>query len=371
MYKSCHIVQHGLCFFDILLASCCFSPVDQINGQVPPVIYKDYKGEVLTKEELFERMGKYTSVFKNGGCPRECENCYHIEEKDWDDEQYIDYITITHFSKCNADCIYCSNNSKVETRTNDVYDIMPILKSFKEQGIIKKNCELHIGGGEFTIYKECDEILDLFAIPNYARVFVPTNGIIYSHKLFRAMDEATTYIIISLDCGSRKLYKRIKRVDAFDKVMNSLKQYSATQKSRDAIRLKYIIIPTINDNLSEFKKFLRIAKKFGVQNLIIDMDARYSRKTNYNIDPYFINLAEEMNRIALKQNFITEFYSFFFQNKNNKTEKKLSFLEKIKKRIYFKYFDNEIKELYKYHLYGDKRKKELLEKTNIKTDICN
>jgi len=315
------------------------------------LIYDNYWGEILTKDDLFKRIRKYSDVFKSGDCPNECKNCYHIEEKDWDEEEYIDYITITHFSMCNADCIYCSNNNERWERTPKTYDILPVLKSFKEEGIIRKGCELHIGGGEFTIYRECDELLELFAINNFARVFVPTNAIKYSHNLFRAMDEATTYIIVSLDSGSRKTYKKIKRVDAFDKVMDSLTKYAATEKSRDAIRLKYIIIPTINDNISEFKKFLKIAQKLGVRNLIIDIDARYSRITNFKIDNYYINLAEKMNKIALKQNFITEFYSFFFQNTNNKEVKKDNIFQMLIKRIKFKYFNNEIKELYKHRKY--------------------
>ncbi len=355
MYKCCKILKHGLCFFNDILTSCCFSPVDQIDGQVPPLIYDNYNGQIISKDDLFERINKHVSLFKKGSCPKECYSCYHIEKQDWDDEEYIDYITITHFSICNADCIYCTNNHELYERTNNTYRILPVLKSFKEQGIIKKGCELHIGGGEFTIYHECDELLDLFAINNYARVFVPTNAIKYSDKLFQAMDKATTYIIVSLDCGSRRTFQKIKRVDAFNKVINSLKKYASTEKSRDAIRLKYIIIPTYNDNISEFKKFLKIAKKLGVRNLIIDIDARYSRVTNYKIDNYFINLAQKMNEIAIKQNFITEFYSFYFQNTNDKKIEQDNFFIKLKKKIYFKYFDKDIKELYKHHRYGAKR----------------
>lgn len=354
-YKSCRIIKHGLCFFDSILVSCCYSPVDQINGQIPPLLYRNYRGEIPTKEELFEKIHRYSDVFKNGGCPRECQNCYQIEEKEWDEEDYIDYITITHFSKCNADCIYCSNNNTPEERTNDKYEILPVLKSFKEQGIIKKGCELHIGGGEFTIYKECEELLELFAVNNYARVFVPTNAIKFSPTLYKAMDEASTYIIVSLDCGCRKTYKKIKRVDAYNKVIDSLKKYAATEKSKAAISLKYIIIPTYNDNISEFKKFLKVAKKLGVKNIIIDIDARYSRINNYKIDSYFINLAKRMNEIALKQNFTTEFYSFYFQNTNENQVKADNFFVNLKKKIYFKFFNKEIKALYTHHRYGYKR----------------
>ncbi len=363
MYKSCHIVQHGLCFFNEAIASCCFSPANKTYGRLPMLLFDKYKGEIISKEELFKTMGQYINEFKQGGCPEDCETCYHIEERDWDEGQYLDYLTITHFSKCNADCIYCTNNQTRDERTNDTYDILPVLKSFKEQGIIKEKCELHIGGGEFTIYKECDELLELFAVSNYARVFVPTNAIKYSHTLFRAMDEATTYIIVSLDCGSREMYKKIKRVDAFDQVMASLEKYAATQKSKDAIRLKYIIIPTINDNMSEFKKFLKIAKHLGVQNLIIDLDARYSRITGYKIAPYLIELAEKMNKLAIKQNFITEFYSFLLQDINDLKKEKPNFIRDIINRLHLKYYDKEVQELYLHQLYGEKRKQ--------KEECCN
>ena len=356
MYKSCHIIKHGLCFFNDTLTSCCYSPVDRVNGQMPPLLYFNYKGQILSKEELFARMNKYISIFEKGECPQECKGCYHIEEKDWDNEQYIDYITITHFSKCNADCIYCSNSSSIEERTNDMYYIFPVLKSFIEQGIIKEGCELHIGGGEFTIYKECDEILKILSIEKKARTFVPTNAIKYSHNLFRAMNEANTYIIVSLDCGNKKLYKKIKRVDAFDKVIENLKKYALTEKSQEAIRLKYIIIPTINDTLPEFKKFLKIAKSLHIRNIVIDIDARYSRMTEHNIAPYIINLAEKMNKIAIKQDFKTEFYSFLLQNTNKKTQKRTNILQEILSRIELKYFNKKLKELYTSYHYGSKTK---------------
>ena len=352
-YKSCHILKHGMCFFGQYISSCCFSPVDQIDNQTPPLLCDLSSGERYSTDLLFERIENYDKTFREGGCPRECANCYHIEEKDWSDDdkkgQYIDYITITHFTKCSANCIYCSNNNTLQERKNNTYKIVPILNDLKEKGLIKKHCELHIGGGEFTIYDECEELLNLYAVNDFARVFVPTNAIKYSETLFQAMDKATTYIIVSLDCGSRKLYKRIKRVDAFDKVIENLTMYAKTKKSQDAIRLKYIILPTVNDNISEFKRFLRVAKKLKVQNLIIDIDARYARMNNWKIDDFYINLAKKMNNIALKQGFITEFYSFFFQCEKGTKIKTYNLIEDFIETIKFKYFNknsNKISALY-------------------------
>ena len=88
MYKSCELVKHGLCFFDGSLAICCHSPADQINGQTPPFIRDTYNGEIVPKEELFQAMDKYADIFKQGGCPAVCANCFKIEEKEWDEEKH-------------------------------------------------------------------------------------------------------------------------------------------------------------------------------------------------------------------------------------------------------------------------------------------
>lgn len=351
-YKSCNLIQHGLCFFNGKLVSCCFAPCDQINGQTPPVIYDNYNGEIPEKEDLFNRIEKYSSIFKNGGCPKECLNCYHIEEKEWDEEKYINSITITHFSNCNADCIYCSNNLEQDERTNKVYEILPILDSLKEKGIIKQGCEFHIGGGEFTIYKECNELLEKYALTNFAKIAIPTNAIIYNENLFKALDNNSTAIIVSLDSGCKKTYKKIKKVDAFDKVVENLTKYAKNKFMPHTIGLKYIIIPTYNDNLAEYKKFIKIAKKAGIQKVIIDIDARYARLVNFEIDTYLINLVKTFENIAIRENFITETYSFFKQSEETTKSKKSNILTKIKNYIKYKFFNKKIKELYLNNHYG-------------------
>ncbi len=355
MYKSCNLIQHGLCFFDATLVACCYSPVDQIDGQKPPLLAEPYNGEIIPKEELFERLYKYADVFKDGGCPKECVNCYKIEEKDWTDEKYIDQITVSHYNMCNVDCIYCSNNLQPEERKPKTYDIYPVLKHYIDEGVIKKGCELHIGGGEFSIYKEANELLDLFALSGFGRVFVATNGLKYLEKLSEALNKGNTFTVISLDSGTRKTYKKVKRVDGFDKVVENLSKYASTENSRQQMRLKYIIIPGVNDNMKEFKSFLKVAKKLKIPHIIIDIEGRYSRLVNYKVDNYFIDLALQMEKTAAKQGFITELYQFFTQNTNKKDIKKNNFIVNFIKSLKYKYFSPEIKELYLYHNYDVRR----------------
>ena len=344
MYKNCHILLHGLCFFPFDIVSCCYAPNDHINGCKPPVLFENYHGELFSKEELFSKIRKYSDFFKQGNCPKECEGCFQIKEADRDEGEYIDFMTITQFSKCNADCIYCSNNLNPTERTHETYDIVPLLHHFKQLGIIKDNCELHIGGGEFTIYKECEQIIEEFGFDNY-KIYIPTNAIHYSEKIHNAMQHGSTFIIVSLDSGCRKTYKKIKRVDTFDKVVKNLYKYKDNIKTK--ITLKYIIIPGINDNLKEYKKFLKIAKELGAI-VRIDIDARYLRKEKNIINPLYISLAKKMYKITERIGIDVEFYSFLQQGIHQSTNRKytikdiwnyieLKYLKKYEKTLYTDY----------------------------------
>ena len=345
-YKCCHILKHGLCFFDKLLTSCCFSPNDQIVGGLPPIIFNNYKGELLSSDFLFERIHNYDDIYKKGKCIKSCFNCYHLEEKEWDEDDYIDYITITHFSSCQANCIYCTNNLEHSKRTNGNYKILPVLRDFKNKGIIRNGVELHIGGGEFTIYDECDELIEEFALSNYAKVYIPTNAIHFSEKLQEALCVGgVKSIIVSLDSGCRQTYKKIKRIDAFDKVIDNLSKYSNNGKSKGAICLKYIVIPSVNDNYSEFKKFLKIAKTVNANVIIIDVDAKYSRLLRYIVDDYLIHFVYKLKSLSEKAGFTTELYSFVKQCEEYKISHNK--IQIIKSFIKYKFYNKAAKILYK------------------------
>lgn len=331
MYKSCNLILHGLCFFGNTIASCCNSPADQIDNQLPPILFDNYNGEVIPPEELFKKIHNYSDMFKNGSCPKSCQNCAFIKEDEWDESDFINEITITNFSNCNADCIYCANNLTSEERSNNYYKIMPILKYYQQNGIIKKGCEFHISGGEFTIYDECDELLKEFGINGYAKIIISSNCIRYSDRIKESIEAGNTYIITSLDCGSRNLFKKIKRIDAFDNVVSNLRQY--TQKNKNNITLKYIIIPTVNDNIKEFKNFLSIAESLEIKNLAIEIEGRYTRYVRYNISPYYVHLAEEMKHLAEKKHFQVNFFPFLNQCICNNAVKNMNIIEKISERI--------------------------------------
>lgn len=342
MDNNCRLALHGLCFYATDLVLCCYSPNEQINGIEAPLLYRNYKGEIIPKDELFKQMRKYSDAIKSGNIPETCQNCYQIKNDDWDESEYIDFITVTHYTCCNADCVYCSNNLNPNERTNDRYKLLPFLRYLKDEGVLKPKFELHFGGGEFTISNECEDILNEFGATGFAKIYVATNAIKFSQGLYDSIKYGGNDVVISLDCGTKETYKKIKRVDTFDRVVNNIYKYAEANPER--VTLKYILIPGINDTMSEYNKFLKICENANIKNVRIDVDCRYLRKCNNEINPFYFSLIEKMKKNTMKLDVYFEYYSFLLQAINKGIKKKTlkDFLEYIK----LKYFHSLTKELY-------------------------
>ena len=311
-YKSCNLLEHGICFYPKNVCSCCYAPYEQ--DELVPLICSAalYNGENIEKDYLFNKINKWREDAKNNKFIKSCNECYHLKSAAWTDENYIDQIYITHFEECNSNCIYCINNLDNGKRKTSTYKIVPIIDNMIEQGIIKKGCEFHIGGGEFSIYPECGEIINKYIISGFSKfIAIATNGIVFSQEIFNAMDLGKACIIISLDCGSAKLYKKIKRVDCFNDVKSSLKLYTQTENSRKNTFLKYIVLPKINDSKWEFKKFLGVAKKFGIKGIKIDIDGRSCRENSFSLSQKSQEFLKWCVEYSTKKGFEVETFQFY------------------------------------------------------------
>jgi wyosine [tRNA(Phe)-imidazoG37] synthetase (radical SAM superfamily) len=167
-----------------------------------------------------------------------------------------------------------------------------------------------------------DELVDLF-ISNGTNVRIHTSAIKYSKTVENALKNNFGSVVISLDSGSKSTYKKIKQVDKFDKVCESIKNYSnARNLSRegncqssttDNVIIKYIIIPGINDNLKEIDKFFKLMKKLKIKTVALDLEVQYARKYNnqdvsqhiFLLVDYFQNQAEKYNIKVLIYSFIS------------------------------------------------------------------
>lgn len=311
-YKSCNLLEHGICFYVDRICSCCYAPQEKVNDS--PFLAALYNGELINKDLLFELINRWKDKAKKGNLISCCSNCYKAEENDWTDENYIDQVYISHFQECNSNCVYCITDILPKNRKKNPYKIFPVLLDMKEKGILKRDCEFHIGGGEFTIYSECEDIIKEFILTGFAkRLAVASNGIKFSNALFDAMSIDKGVIIISLDCGSRELFKKIKQVDKFNDVIKNISKYCKNDLSRQNTFLKYIVIPSLNDEKEEFKKFIDIAKKYNVNGIKLDVEGHYARYNKYKISDELKDFLYWAKEYTISQNVDFEGFSFYNQ----------------------------------------------------------
>ena len=116
-------------------------------------------------------------------------------------------------------------------------------------------------------------------------------------------------VVISIDSSSRKIYKEVKQIDAFDKVCNNLKKYAkAKTNTHYGVISKYIIIPLVNDTQEEIDNWLKFNKDNNIEVIVIDIENswlnRYREsepdKRIVDLVKYVVQKSREMNFYKLE-----------------------------------------------------------------------
>lgn len=307
-YKSCHILEHGLIFDRNYVAVCCIIP--NKNSRIIKLI-DNYYGEKIDWDKLFEDKNKLREQHKKGQILPGCEGCYNLEDRAWDGENYIDNIFISHWLHCNCKCFYCATEEerKIQNK-HKPYKLLPILKAMKEKNILRPGGYISLTGGEPTVLKEFDNILKFLYEIDLKTIVVNSSGIKYSKELSHGIKLGKIELTISIDSYDKNLYKKIKRVDAFDKVVSNIEKYIASQTERkDLVRVKYIIIPGVNDSIEEIEKWIQMCKKLQVQHIIIDVENKWFREHFNNIPDSIKSLILYVQKQALKYDMNLSYYS--------------------------------------------------------------
>ena len=322
---GCSFLEEGINFDFNSVYDCCIS---HNNGKGLPILIENYNGEPINWENIFIKKGKRVAAQKEKTIP-ECENCYRMKEYTFLNEKKISEFHFSQCQACNARCIYCSDE---RSGTNINYDTYKIIKDLFEKGYYKPGGEATFQGGEPTLMPHFNELIHLFQSGG-TKVRVHTNGIKYSPSVYEALKNDNGTAVISLDCGCREIYNKIKNVDAFNCVIENIKKYSSANPNN--VVLKYILIPGINDNLEEIDKFFNIVKEFDIKNVALDIEVQYARKyDNKNVSQHIYLLFDyfEKKTKELKINFlIYSFFSYVLKNRHIKPSKliKYKFLYKL------------------------------------------
>ncbi len=140
------------------------------------------------------------------------------------------------------------------------------MEDLQRRDLLSEKTEISLVGGEPVLLKEFKELLKFF-IKNNFKVNILSNGIIYEKYISKALNANNeSYMTISLDCGTRETFKKIKGVDKFNDCIKNIKHYiKDSNDSGERIMIKYIILKGLNDNKEEIDKFINICSEIGVK----------------------------------------------------------------------------------------------------------
>ena len=288
-YLSCRYIEHGMDFEHTRLETCCFT-CHSGGGQI--TLKDEYSGEKIDWDALFEKKSKYREEHRKGNLMPNCVGCVFLEEKEWDQEDYIDFLQFNYWVACNSKCTYCYEvqNRKLFEKIKP-YNTVPIIKEMIDKKILRPGGEVSFGGGEPTIAPEFEELINLLTKSGFRNMRIHSSGIKFSPAIANAIKKGVLNVVISIDSGCDKTYKKVKNVNAYKKVIDNMKKYAeANQNGFGLMTSKYIIIPNINDNRKEIDMWIDSVVKVGGKWLALDIEDVWYKTNRSTISSYYLDL---------------------------------------------------------------------------------
>lgn len=287
-YLSCDLIEHGLDFFTDSINFCCrIPPTDKGYKK----ILDNYYGEKIDWKNFFKIKRSYRNQMKKGQIIPECNGCVYLQEKEWDNEDYISFINFNNWTICNEHCVYCWLNDEDRPHQKQ-YNVFPALKDMAEKGFLRKGGHITIAGGEPCVAPEFNDLINLFLEYDIEPIRVLTNATIYSDAVERGIKSGNLNIVVSVDSGTKETFIKVKRKDFFDKVWENVARYASVQPQSNRVKTKFIVIQNLNDTKEEIDAWINKSIDAGVKHLTIDLEMMYFDKNKDNIPEYIYELFE-------------------------------------------------------------------------------
>ena len=313
-YTSCHWLQHGLSFENDHIEMCCLC-CHKGGGRL--YIKEDYNGKGLNWDDIFKLKQQFIEDNKNGIIDPRCEGCFNLVNRGWDDEvPYINYIHFNHWTHCNSDCIYCYTSwDKKNYQKRPHYKVLPMIKELFKKKLFRVGGEITFAGGEPTILNEFDDLVNFMLKNGAERITVHSSGIKFSKAIEKGIREKKLSVCLSADAGTRETFKRVKRVDKFEKFWENAKKYSQAQKDindKIYVETKFILIPEVNTNKEEIDKWLEKTVEAGIKSIVVDIENDFCRDLRaknlpspqnlVDLSAYIIQRAKELDLLLIDYN---------------------------------------------------------------------
>lgn len=304
-YKSCHLLEHGISIDIDSIKACCLSR-EFDKGEL--MIIDSYENNKIDWDKLFEIKKQHRLMAQKSVIPA-CDGCYSLREEEWgetDNNDYISYINFNHWSQCNSNCIYCNVQS---TKPKIQKQIFESIKELIDSGRFRNNGEITFQGGEPTVLKDFEKLVKFF-IKQKSKIRIHSSGILFSRAIRDGLKQGIITVVISPDSATKETYKKVKRVDKFNKVWDNIKHYRKGLKDDKAklVKVKFIIIPGINDTAEEINEFLNKIKLYDIKSIIVDFEYTYANRNLNHLSPHVYMLLDYIENYAKENNIEFDLY---------------------------------------------------------------
>lgn len=197
-------------------------------------------------------------------------------------------------------CIMCSRAMPNFSPSSDLSD--EVAKAYSKY--TRHLQSVHIQGIAEPFWKgRIFRILELLLAPDTLHVSAITNGTLLSgDNLTRWLHIPNSRLIISIDAGTPATYKKIRKIAAFDTILNNIDQFNKLKSTNQYLQLT----ANINiHNVHEVEQIVEIAAKYNVNSLelnttdIVD-DAMSHMVVNAN-NAHLFHQAQERATILASQ----------------------------------------------------------------------
>ncbi len=288
IHKGCAYLNQEVAINGNKLEFCCMGT--SAKKPLPIPIDFNYPSEAIEKHAKL-RKNILTSL-KNQVDSDLCKGCVHLIEGIYPIADKIQVVNIAGMEACQFRCIYCPMNDSYNGIHYNEGNIK-LLQEFISRNMLSDNVLIRIGGGEPTIQPHADE---LFRLCSLYPCQILTNAGHYSKSLFDLLsNNKNSHILVSMDSGTRETFKKVKRVDLWEKTVDNLIKYS---KSNGRILLKYILLPGINDNKLDLDGFINLAFRINTSEIYISSntyDKNSLEQDTIDIAKYIISQARKKN----------------------------------------------------------------------------
>ncbi|MGN0552833.1 MAG: radical SAM protein [Oscillospiraceae bacterium] len=220
----------------------------------------------------------------------DCAKCIHSCKGNWEFSPVIQSINLSLYpSPCQSRCIYCNVNQMWRNKWSKEWNTNPnIAKSYNKifetldyglkKGFISEDASWTVASGEITIHPYKNRIYDF--VRGKKTSFL-TNVFVYDEEIAHNLsDNPESSILLSIDAGLPETWYKIKGVNNFDTVTDNLVKYYKSCSAKDQIRIKYIVLPGINDTYEDYASVVEIMKVLEVSKLYLSRDTVTSYSLN-------------------------------------------------------------------------------------------